>query len=206
VLVLGVFAAIVLASSAPSAPVAPARPAAVAAAPIAAQPAPAAQPAVAKRDAKSDAAALRGSLPLYFEPNVGQSNARVRFLSQSSRYSLFLTDKGAVFSLVGGVIHKGPIAAMVNPPRQPQADRLVESAVRIRMVGANPHPAMTALEPLPGRVNYLIGNDPSKYHRNVPTYGRVRVSDVYPGIELSITGCRVRWNTTSSRRPAPTLR
>src|ERR1700678_4442088 len=47
-------------------------------------------------------------------------------------------------------------------PRQPQPDRLVQSAVRIRMAGANRHPEMTALEPLPGRVNYLIGNDPSK--------------------------------------------
>ncbi len=79
VLVLGAFAAIVLASSAP---VAPTRPV------LAAAPAAAAQPAVAKRDAM----ARRASLPLYFEPNVGQSDPRVRFLSQSSRYSLFLTD------------------------------------------------------------------------------------------------------------------
>lgn len=78
----------------------------------------------------------------------------MRFLSQSSRYALFLTDSGAVFSMVGGRLHKGPtLAAKVDPPRQPQPDRLVESAVRIRMVGANPHPAMHALEPLPGRVN-----------------------------------------------------
>jgi hypothetical protein len=56
------------------------------------------------------------------------------------------------------------------------------------MVGANPHPAMTALEPLAGRVNYLIGNDPAKFHRNVPTYGRVRVSGVYPGIDVVYYG------------------
>lgn len=137
---------------------------------------------------KSAAAARRASLPLYFEPNVGQSDPHVRFLSQSSRYSLFLTDEGAVFSLVGGEIHQGPALATVNPPRQPQADRLVESAVRIRMVGANPHPRMNAEEPLAGRVNYLIGNDPAKFHRAVPTYGRVRVSGVYPGIDVVYYG------------------
>ncbi len=174
VLALGVFAAIVLAAGVNPAPT---RPSASAAA----------LPAVSKNDT---AAARRASLPLYFEPNVGQSDPHVRFLSQSSRYSLFLTDDGAVFSLVGGQIHKGPELAKVtvNPPRQPQADRLVESAVRIRMVGANPHPGMTALEPLAGRVNYLIGNDPSKFHRDVPTYGRVRVSDVYPGIDVVYYG------------------
>jgi hypothetical protein len=47
---------------------------------------------------------------------------------------------------------------------------------------------MHALEPLPGRVNYLIGNDPSKFHRDVPTYGRVRVSNVYPGIDVVYYG------------------
>jgi len=60
-------------------------------------------------------------------------------------------------SLVGGQIHKGLPLATVNSPRQPQFDRLVQSAVRIRMVGANPHPKMTALASLSGRVNYLIG-------------------------------------------------
>ena len=32
-----------------------------------------------------------------------------------------------------------------------------ESNVRIRLIGANPHPAVEGLEPLPGRVNYMIG-------------------------------------------------
>ena len=171
VLALGVFAAIVLAAGVPGAP-------------ARATSARAAHPAIAT----NDAAARRASLPLYFEPNVGQSDPHVRFLSQSGRYTLFLTDEGAVFSLVGGEIHKGPKLATVNPPRQPQPDRLVQSAVRIRMAGANRHPEMTALEPLPGRVNYLIGNDPSKFHRGVPTYGRVKVSDVYPGIDVVYYG------------------
>ena len=64
----------------------------------------------------------------------------------------------------------------------------MESAVRIRLVGANPHPQFEALEPLPGRVNYLIGNDPSKYHRNVPLFGRVKMKDVYPGVDLVYYG------------------
>jgi len=171
VLVFGVIAAIVLTAGVP---VTLRRPAASAVI----------HPAISK----SDAATRRASLPLYFEPNVGQSDPHVRFLSQSSRYSLFLTDEGAMFSLVGGEIHKGPKLATVIPPRQPQADRLVESAVRIRMVGANPHPGMTALEPLAGRVNYLIGSNPAKFHRNVPTFGRVRMSGVYPGIDVVYYG------------------
>ena len=33
----------------------------------------------------------------------------------------------------------------------------------------------------PGRVNYFIGNNPAKWHTNVPTYARVRYKNVYPG-------------------------
>src|ERR1700683_121684 len=121
VLTLVGFAAIVLAAGIPAGPGHP-------------LPAAAAHSAINKHSAtnKNDAAARRASLPLYFEPNVGQSDPQVRFLSQSSRYSLFFTDAGTVCSLVGGEIHKGPALATANPPRPPQADRLVESAVRIR--------------------------------------------------------------------------
>ncbi len=138
---------------------------------------------------KADAARLRASLPLYFEPNVGQTDRRVRFLSQTGRHTLFLTGDAAVFSMVGGRIRKGPTFENLKAQgRTPATERLVEAAVAIRMVGARPHPQMRALDPLPGRVNYLIGNDPSKYHRDVPTYGRVRVSSVYPGIDVVYYG------------------
>ena len=53
-------------------------------------------------------------------------------------------------------------------------DKLVESAVRIRLLGANQHPQFEASSRCAGRVNYLIGNDPSKYHRDVPIFGRVK--------------------------------
>jgi hypothetical protein len=38
------------------------------------------------------------------------------------------------------------------------------------------------------RVNYLIGADPAKYHRNIPTYGRVKMEQVYPGIDVLYYG------------------
>lgn len=56
------------------------------------------------------------------------------------------------------------------------------------MLGANPHPHITGLDPLEARVNYLVGNDPKKWHRDVPTFGRVRMSGVYPGIDVIYYG------------------
>src|SRR5580658_8554376 len=52
------------------------------------QPAPAAQ--------KQDAANAYGKLPMAFEPNQGQTDAQVRYLSHGTGYGLFLTNQEAV--------------------------------------------------------------------------------------------------------------
>ena len=124
------------------------------------------------------------TMPLYFERNIGQSDSSVRYLAHTSRYSLFLTDDSTVVTIVGGSIRKNSPTAKVLA----KSAGLVESAVRIRLVGANPHPAFEALDPLAGRVNYLVGNDPSKFRRDVPIFARVKMQNVYPGIDLVYYG------------------
>jgi len=134
--------------------------------------------------ARADALKQYSAIPLYFERNVGQTDPGVRYLSRTPRYTWYLTDNATVVSVVGGTIHKGP--RLSKSAKQP--DKLVKSNVRIRLVGANPHPEFEALEPLPGRVNYLTGSDPSKFHRGIPTYGRVEMKNVYPGVDLVYYG------------------
>src|SRR5207237_7942977 len=41
---------------------------------------------------------------------------------------------------------------------------------------------------LPGRMNYFLGNDPKKWHTDVPSYARVKYEGVYPGIDLVFYG------------------
>lgn len=45
-----------------------------------------------------------------------------------------------------------------------------------------------ALEPLPGKVNYFIGNDPKKWRTDIPTYGAVAYREVYEGIDIKYYG------------------
>ncbi|MGD0117623.1 MAG: hypothetical protein ABSD30_06140 [Candidatus Binatus sp.] len=132
--------------------------------------------------ARSDAMARIAALPLYFEKNLGQVDSRVRYLSRSGRYSLFLTDDAAVFSLVGGRLDK---SARSFGHRDDSG--LSESAVRVRLAGANPHPAVEGLARLPGRVNYLVG-DRKNWRLDIPTFGRVRFHDVYPSIDVVYYG------------------
>jgi hypothetical protein len=41
-----------------------------------------------------------------------------------------------------------------------------------------------AMEELPGRSNYLFGNDPAKWRTGVPRFARIRYQSVYAGIDL----------------------
>jgi len=141
--------------------------------------------AASKAEAIAQAKHLAGTMASYFEKNQGQTDPSVKYLSRSGRYSMFLTDDATtVISMVGGQIHKGAAFAMSNPPAKPNEDRLVESDVRIRLVGANRHPEVTGLEPLPGRVNYMIGGSKVNWHTDIPTFGRVKYSNVYPGVDV----------------------
>jgi len=58
------------------------------------------------------------------------------------------------------------------------------------MPGANPEPVIASEDQQPGVKNYFIGNDPKNWHTNIPAFGRVRYSDVYPGIDVVYHGTR----------------
>ena len=94
---------------------------------------------------------------LYFEKNQGQVNSSVRYLARSGRYSLFLTDDAASVFFDWWRAKQGDAAQRI-PPRDHRRneDKQTQSAVRVRLVGANPHRQAEGLERLQGRVNYLI--------------------------------------------------
>jgi len=138
--------------------------------------------------AKLHVVGLYGNLPLSFEPNLGQTDGRVKFLSRGSGYSLFLTSTEAVLALREPEQQKSPRSlgitrSAINAARQNEA-----SVLRVDLVGANPKAPSEGIAPLAGRSNYLIGNDPKKWRVNVPTYSKVAYRNVYPGIDLIYYG------------------
>jgi hypothetical protein len=107
-------------------------------------------------------------LPLVFEPNQGQTDSQVKFLAHGANYGLFLTADQAVLAL-----DKSPKEVAV---------------LRMALARANGNAAAVAVDPLPGKSNYFIGNDPAKWHRNIPQFARVRYPGVYPGVDLVYYG------------------
>jgi hypothetical protein len=141
---------------------------------------PAVASAVSKHDRDTSprlqlAQAAFSSLPLIFEPNQGQTDAQVKFLARGSGYGLFLTEDQAVL-------------VFNSSPRDHRRSASGAEVLRMELGDANRKPQVTGTELLAGKSHYLLGNDPTQWHRDVPQFARVRYGAVYPGIDLVYYG------------------
>jgi uncharacterized protein (TIGR03437 family) len=101
-------------------------------------------------------------VPVAFEPNRGQAPAGVEYVARGAGYTLSLRAGSA--ELIG---RGGRVTATLVAARKSRAE---------------------AEAPLPGVVNYLLGQDSSGWHTGLPTYARVRYRAVYPGIDVVYYG------------------
>ena len=60
--------------------------------------------------------------------------------------------------------------------------------LRMKLVGANAQATIEGMDEMESKVNYFIGNDPSKWHTEISTFKRVRFRQVYPGIDTVYYG------------------
>jgi uncharacterized repeat protein (TIGR01451 family) len=112
------------------------------------------------------------SIPMFFEANQGQTDSRVKFVSRGHGYNLFLTADEAVLELQPSAVSKEPAS----------------DVIRMQLAGSNSAARVSGTEPLLGKSNYFIGNDPAKWHRGIPQYARVNYESVYRGVNLTYYG------------------
>ncbi|HUO57970.1 MAG TPA: SBBP repeat-containing protein [bacterium] len=130
-----------------------------------------------------------GHLPLYFEPNMGQADPKVKYLSRGRGYTLYLTEEGPILSLASPSNREPQASPMVPKPRMripstPTAPKIVS----FKLDGGNPHPAFEGIERTGAISNYFIGKDPSKWRTKIPLYTQVKLKDVYPGVDMVYYG------------------
>jgi Beta-propeller repeat len=103
--------------------------------------------------------------PLVFEQNHGQAPLQASWAAHGAGYQLQLTSDAVV---------------MVFRDCESGARRTLQ----MRLTGSRPWSHVAGLDPTGGVSNYL--NRPNGAHSlsSIPHYGRVRVSDVYQGIDL----------------------
>ncbi|HWW61648.1 MAG TPA: hypothetical protein VN181_09790, partial [Thermoanaerobaculia bacterium] len=96
-----------------------------------------------------------------FEPNRGQAGGDVRFLGREKGSVILAGDGGWNVTL------------------------RAQATIRFRIADA-PNAKPEAAQPLESHSNYFIGNDASRWLRDVPHYDSIRYRDVYPGIDAVI--------------------
>lgn len=106
-------------------------------------------------------------LPIGFEPNVKQADARYKFLVHQNGLTIGFLDHSIELMLAS---------------KTGSADVLGITFDGSQISAASPEKL------LPGRVNYLRGSDPVSFLRNIPTYARVRYASLYPGTDLIFYG------------------
>jgi uncharacterized protein (TIGR03437 family) len=114
-----------------------------------------------------------GRLPLSFEANEGQFDPRVKFTSRGSGYALSLAQTEIALSLSNG----GTGASF---------------GLRMKFEKANTKALIEGVDLLPGRSNYLIGNDRARWRTGVANYAKVRYGEIYRGIDLDFYGHQQR--------------
>src|SRR5688572_14175068 len=112
------------------------------------------------------------NVPMYFEANTGQTDPEAQFISRGRGYALFLTKSQAVLSL--------------------RSQGATSRTIRLRLIDGAPNATVEGFDPLSGTVNYFVGNQPGQWRSGVPTFGRVKYSQVYPGVDLVYYGNQQR--------------
>ncbi|MFP5362562.1 MAG: kelch repeat-containing protein, partial [Thermoleophilia bacterium] len=120
--------------------------------------------AVASASAAAGSAAY-AQLPLRFERNQGQADARARFIARGPGYMLFLTDDEAVFSLAAG--EQGGRRDVVRMRFAPDAETGPVAGGR-----------------LPGVTNYVRGRAGADAVTGIPAYASVRYRNAFRGIDV----------------------
>lgn len=155
---------------------------------------------------KHRALANYAALPVSFEANQGQTDPQVKYMARGNGYKLYLTSSQAILR-VSGRHGDSDVRDMMMNKRRGAAETKAwikkrygnahrgsssQAEVRMNLLGPGAEATLSANEPQHAKLNYFIGKDPAKWLTNVPLYGRVNYSNVYPGIDLAFHGTAQR--------------
>jgi len=129
--------------------------------------------------------------PLTFEPNFGQAPSQVSWTARGQGYQLYLTATGATLVMAEPAsAFPGSAAPSAGRPGSLPGGLFGArmSVIAMNLVGSRAWTSIDGLEATGGISNYLLGKTAKNWHKNIPQYGRVRVNDVYDGIDLVFYG------------------
>ncbi len=99
------------------------------------------------------------SLPVLYIPNHGQADPEVLYTVRAPEITGHFTAKETLLAWRGEL-------------------------VRIRYIGARGSVRVEPTGRLPGEVNFLLGDSPQRWRRNIPVYSGIRYHELYPGVDM----------------------
>lgn len=109
-------------------------------------------------------------LPISFESNLGQTDDKVKYLHRGKAQILFFTPDEIVMAF--------------NNADQDKPN----SVLRMLFSGASLDPTLIGMEEQSNKSHYFIGNNPEKWHTDIPNFAKLFYHDVYPGIDVIFYG------------------
>jgi len=135
------------------------------------------------------------SSPVMFIQNVGQFADDARFQVRGADKTIWLAEDAIWVTVVeephptpGPSGHPSPLSATERGEGPGVRGEVRGVNLKLSFPGSNPHPSIEPFNRLETVISYFIGNDPAKWHVAVPVWGGVRYVDLYPGIDLELTG------------------
>lgn len=126
------------------------------------------------------------NLPVSFRKNMGQWEEAIVYQGFSPGWdaNVNFLKNGLSFGLskMAKPVHKDPVVHQnLYEQKNLPHERLVWN---LYFKGMNPHVTFVADGPQESHVNFMIGNDASKYHLNVPEYRVLQYKNVYDNIDI----------------------
>ncbi|MDH4158360.1 MAG: SBBP repeat-containing protein [candidate division Zixibacteria bacterium] len=127
---------------------------------------------------------------LYFTANRGQFSPEAVFRAGSGDADIWFTRKSVVYQFMRPRNFNSEVQppSLTEPQSLPRAADFESMIVQVSFGGANPEPLLEGSEETGSRTNYFIGNDPTQWFTNVPSFRRVIYRDLYPKIDLVYYG------------------
>jgi|GEM_PF-797994 len=129
-------------------------------------------------------------LSLSFVENKGQFSDTVAFAAQTNASDLFFTKGSVVLNLLSHTAGRSGSATGVSRPTASEREgaTLQTESLELKFIGASANTVIRGEDGKSGKFNYLKGTDKRKWISDVSTFGKIRYTGLYEGIDAVFYG------------------
>ncbi|MES2616612.1 MAG: T9SS type A sorting domain-containing protein [Bacteroidota bacterium] len=118
----------------------------------------------------------------WVQPNMGQFNPRVKYAFTTTFGNVYIENDAIVFV----ALQKDESIPHFLENDSSRIPDLFRQVIRLNFTNGNHNPSFETLEPLVTTINYLNTPNEQQFVNNIPTFGELRIKNIYNGIDLRL--------------------